>query len=361
MTGKERISRILKRQPVDRIGVFEHFWGDTLKVWQDQGHIATDENLQSHFGLDMNTCWSFNYIADLDWTNEVVEETEETITERDGNGALLRRHKLHEATPEHVGFHVTDRTAWEADIRPKIKADLDARRLKRDEYKKIRQQAADQDLFFCASGVNVFEAIHPVCGHENMLMGMALDPEWVLDMAMTYADLIINMHEELFALEGEPDGVWFYEDMGFKGRPFMSPDMYRELIMPAHKKTIDYFHSRNLPVIMHSCGFVEPLLPHMVEAGIDCLQVMEVKAGMDPLRIKKNFGTKIALCGGMDARNLVANDVPAINAELQEKIPELMKGSGYILHSDHSVPTTTEYETYKSFVREGKRLGTYTD
>ena len=49
MTGKERIKRILKRQPVDRIGLFEHFWGDTQKKWQDEGHIKAGEDLATHF------------------------------------------------------------------------------------------------------------------------------------------------------------------------------------------------------------------------------------------------------------------------------------------------------------------------
>ena len=80
---------------------------------------------------------------------------------------------------------------------------------------------------------------------------------------------------------------------------------------------------------------------------------------MDPLRIKKNFGDRIALCGGMDARNLVANDLEAIRTELAEKIPALSENSGYILHSDHSIPTTTDYETYRFFVDEGLRLGTF--
>ena len=139
----------------------------------------------------------------------------------------------------------------------------------------------------------------------------------------------------------------------------MSPDMYKELIFPAHKRTVDYAHSLGLPVIMHSCGFIEPLLPHVVEAGIDCLQVIEVKAGMDPLRIHQNFGDQIVLCGGMDARNLVANDRDAIKRELNEKIPVLKENSGYILHSDHSIPTDCDYETYRFFVDEGRRLGTY--
>jgi len=357
MTGVERIGNILRRRPVDRIGLFEHFWGDTLQKWQAQGHISEDEDLDTHFGFDMSLCWPFNMVADLDFEPEVLEETEETIVTRDGNGAVLRRHKLHSSTPEHIDFAVKEGRAWEERVKPKLRPER--RRVNFEAYRSAKEAARQQDRFFCWSGVNVFELMHPVCGHEYMLMGMALDPDWVRDMAATYADLTVALLEILFAEEGQPDGIWFYEDMGFKQRPFMSPEMYRELIQPAHEKTIGYAHSLGLPVIMHSCGFIEPLLPHVVEAGIDCLQVIEVKAGMDLLRIKENFGDRIALFGGMDARNLVANDLEGIRRELEEKIPVVKEDFGYILHSDHSIPTTTEYETYRFFVDEGLRLGTY--
>ena len=76
-----------------------------------------------------------------------------------------------------------------------------------------------------------------------------------------------------------------YEDMGFKGRPFMSPTMYQEIIQPGHNLTIGYAHSLGLPVIVHSCGMVESLVPGLIEAGMDCLQVIEVKAGMDLLKL----------------------------------------------------------------------------
>jgi uroporphyrinogen decarboxylase len=356
MTGRERIGRILKRQPVDRIGLFEHFWGDTRKRWQAQGHVRENENLADHFGFDLATSWSFNLVADLDFVPVVIEETAETKLVRDGNGALLRRHKLHDATPEHVDFAVKERAAWEERIKPLL-VKFDRRRINFEGYRRDRAAAAAANRFFCWSGVNVFELMHPVCGHEYMLMGMALDPDWVRDMANTYADLSIALLETLFAEAGRPDGAWFYEDMGFKERPFMSPAMYREIIQPAHAKTIAFCHSQGLPVIMHSCGFVEPLLPGMIEAGVDCLQVIEVKAGMDPLRIHRTFGDRLSLCGGMDARNLVANDRDAIRRELAAKIPVLKQNHGYILHSDHSIPDTCDYETYRFFVDEGLRLG----
>ena len=123
LTGVERIGNILKRKPVDRIGLFEHFWGDTYKKWHNEGHFKDDENLADHFGFDMEMCWPFNMVADLDFIPQVIEENERTILTRDGNGALLRRHKLHDATPEHVDFLVKERKNWEDHIKPLLKAD----------------------------------------------------------------------------------------------------------------------------------------------------------------------------------------------------------------------------------------------
>ncbi|TVQ28458.1 MAG: hypothetical protein EA382_01940 [Spirochaetaceae bacterium] len=357
MTSIERISRILKRQPVDRIGLFEHFWGDTRKKWAAEGHLRQDEDPHDHFGYDLQNCWPFSYVADLDFVPEVIEETEETILTRDGNGAMLRRHKLHDATPEHVGFAVTERSSWTELVKSKLTPDR--RRINFDAYRAARDAARRADRFFCWAGVNVFEQMHPVCGHEHMLVGMALDPDWVRDMARTYAELNIALQEILFAEEGLPDGIWFYEDMGFKQRPFMSPDMYREIIQPYHKMTIDHAKSLGLPVIMHSCGFVEPLIPGILEAGVDCLQVIEVKAGMDLVRIHRNYGDRLSLMGGIDVRTLYTNDRSDVDRELESKIPTVKQGYGYVVHSDHSIPDTVEYDTYRYFVNRALELGTY--
>ena len=360
LTSKERMARILKLQPVDRIGLYESFWGDTQKKWSDEGHVGSEESLQDHFGMDIRESWAFNMVADLDFEEEIVEETEETKLVRSGNGALLRWHKLHASTPEHVDFLVKERTAWEEHIRPHLtNADVYRRRINFEGYREVRAKCAREQLFFVWSGVNVFELMHPVCGHEYMLMGMALDPDWVRDMCAVYAELTIHLMEILFAEEGAPDGIWFYEDMGFKLKPFMSPAMYQEIIFPAHKRTFDYVHSQKMPIIIHSCGFVEPLVPGLIEAGMDCLQAMEVKAGMDLVELKKKYGDRIAFYGGMDIRALETNDKAIVEAELQKKLPVAMEGSGYILHSDHSIPDTVEYETYKYFVERGLKIGTY--
>ena len=139
----------------------------------------------------------------------------------------------------------------------------------------------------------------------------------------------------------------------------MSPTMYKQIVWPAHKKTFDYAHSIGCPVLVHSCGYVEPLVPDLIEAGMDCLQVMEVKAGMDLLKIKKQYGDRIALFGGVDIRMLETNDKAKVERELLSKLPAAMEGSGYILHTDHSVSTRVDYETLKYFQQRGLEIGTY--
>ncbi len=362
MTGKERIRKILNREKPDRIGLYEHFWGDTYNAWtggEDKtSQIKPGENFDDHFGFDLTLCGTNNLCADLDFQPYIVREDEDTYTAKDGNYATLRRHKKHDTTPEHIDFDIKCREDWDRLIKPKL---LDPasfrRRINFEGYKNVKAYAAQRERFFFWSGAHVFECMHPITGHENMLVAMIEDPDWVSDMCETYATLHLELQKILFEECGYPDGIWYYEDMGYKNSPFMSPAMYDQFIYPSHKATCDYAHSKGIPVVMHSCGFVEPLIPGMIRAGIDALQVIEVKAGMDLLRIYKNHGDKIALIGGIDVRCLYSNDRDVIDEELQKKIP-IVKNGGYVLHSDHSIPKTVRYETYKYFVEQGLKLGT---
>jgi len=360
LTSKERVARTLRRQSVDRIPAYESFWAETVQLWRDQGHLNPNEEPVDHFNLDIRSGGWLNMSAKMDYKEEVVEETAETKLVRNANGAVLRWWKHKAGTPEHVDFLVKDRQGWQEHIRPLLKDHSAYRkRIPFEAYRKARAAAASKDLFFVWAGINVFECMHPMCGHEHMLVGMALDPGWVRDMCEVYSDLIVDLMEILFAEEGRPDGIFFYEDMGFKQKPFMSPAMYKDLVWPAHRKTFQYARSLGLPVIVHSCGFVDALVPGLIEAGMDCLQAMEVKAGMDLVSLKARFGDRIAFMGGMDVRTMVANDRKAIQAELDRKLPAAMKGGGYCLFSDHSIPNQVQYDTYKFFLDRGREMGRY--
>lgn len=356
MSHKERFLGSLRREPVDLLPRGDGLWGDTARKYIQQGKLKEGEDHVSHFDMSWRGGGWINGIADLDFTEQIVEETPETKLVLNGNGAKLRWWKDRSGTPEHVDFAVKERAAWETMIRPRLLT-MDRRRIPFEGYRKAKQAAAEEQRAFVWSGVAPFEQMHPVCGHEHMLVGMALDPDWIKDMVMTYADFTIRHLEVLFAEEGKPDAMWFYEDMGFKERPFMSPAMYEELVMPGHRRLFDYSHSLGLKVIVHSCGFVEPLVPGMVKAGMDCLQAMEVKAGMDMLRIAKAFGNRLTFCGNLDIRIVATNDRKKIDEELERKIlPVLKMGGGFIVHSDHSIPPDVEHDTLQYFFDTGSQM-----
>jgi uroporphyrinogen decarboxylase len=359
MNSKERVLNILERKPVDRAAFFESLWPETDARWRKEGHFKSpDQSSADLFGMDMEMSWSFSCVANLDFKDVVVEEDSESILTRNGNGALLRNWKNKSGTPEHVDFLVKDQAGWEEHAKPFLKPER--RRISFEGYRDVKKRAAKKNVFFAWSGVNVFEQMHPVCGHEYLLMGMALDPDWVKDMTRTYADLTIALWEMLFAEEGLPDGIFFYEDMGFKGKPFMSPAMYRELIQPAHARTIGWAHQRGLRVIVHSCGFVEPLVPGMIAAGMDMLQAMEVKAGVDMVRINREYGRQIGFMGNIDIREVISNDRRRIDAELSKKILPLMATrTPYILSSDHSTPPDVDFDSFIYFRDRGLELATY--
>jgi uroporphyrinogen decarboxylase len=369
LTSKERIARVLDHQPVDRIGLFEVFWRETAKRWSDEGHFKEPAMVSDHFGLDLRRsngeitppyATLLNMVADLDCGECIIEEDEQMKLTRDGNGALLRWHKGHSGAPEHVDFLIKQRANWEEHIRPKLSdKSLYERRINFDLYRKGRDQCNRDGRFFTCGVVGAFDQMSPVCGHEHLLMGMALDPDWIREMCKLYVDVTLDLMEILFERERLPDGVWVWDDLGFKQRPFFSPAAYKELIFPGHKRLFDFAHSHNLKIILHADGLVESLIPGLLEAGLDCLQPVEVKAGMDLVKLKKIYGDRLSFIGGMDARELISNDLGRVRKELESKLPAAMTGSGYILQVDHSVSNQVNYETYKFFVEEGLRIGSY--
>lgn len=356
MTHRERFLGALNRELVDRLPYGDGLWGETRQKYIDEGKVGADEDLCRHFDMSWRSGGGIQPVADMDFEERIIDETEETKLVLSGNGAQLRWWKNKSGTPEHVDFAVKERSAWETLIKPHL-LDVDRRRIPFDKYRETKTLAAAEERAFTWNGLAPFEQMHPVCGHEHMLVGMALDPDWVRDMVMTFADFTIMHLETLFAEEGKPDAMWFFEDMGFKERPFMSPAMYEEILMPGHRRLFDYSHSIGSKVIVHSCGYVEPLVPGLVNAGMDCLQAMEVKAGMDLRNLLKDFGDRLSFCGNLDIRIVAGNDRRSIDEELARKIlPVLDAGSGFIVHSDHSIPPEVEHDTLEYFFQRGSRV-----
>jgi uroporphyrinogen decarboxylase len=145
--------------------------------------------------------------------------------------------------------------------------------------------------------------------------------------------------------------------MGYKGTPFFSPAMYREMVQPFHKRAVEWAHNRGIYARLHSCGNIMSLLPDILDTGVDALNPLEVKAGMDAVKIKKELGDKLVLHGGINAVNW--SNIDAIMAEIEEKVPVLKENGGYIFASDHSIPNDVSLENMKRIVEKVKQVGSY--
>jgi uroporphyrinogen decarboxylase len=114
-----------------------------------------------------------------------------------------------------------------------------------------------------------------------------------------------------------------------------------------------------MPVIYHTDGDFRPILPSLIEIGVDCFQPLEAKAHMDLRELKPKYGDKVALMGNIDVMVLITNDRDKIEAEVAGKIPMAKKAGGYIYHSDHSIPPMVTWETYQFLMSLVERYGNY--
>jgi uroporphyrinogen decarboxylase len=286
---------------------------------------------------------------------KLVEETEEYKIEIDANGATRKNWKNATSTPECIDFMIKDKKIWEqySPNYKKMEGRIDPKQI--DIYRRKKEEG----YFICHSGALGYDKTQAIVGSERLLMAMALEPDWVKDMFSASAEILIRTAEAMMSQGYQFDGVFLYDDLGYRNASLFSPEMYKKLLLPAHKRACDFFHSKNLKVILHSCGCVKGLIPYLIEAGFNCLQPLEVKAGMDLVELKKKYGKKLSFMGGIDVRKMSNPDPRVIEEEIKAKIGFAKKGGGYIYHSDHSVPDDISLSQYQRVLELVKTYGAY--
>jgi len=178
-------------------------------------------------------------------------------------------------------------------------------------------------------------------------------------MVMTLAELIIVTAELMMNNGFKFDGAYLSNDMGYRNGLLFSPDSYRKTHYEADRLLYGYFHSKGLKTILHSCGNVTELVPLLIEVGLDCLQPLEVKAGMDVITLKEKYGDKIAFMGNIDVRLMADEDPAKIEEEIKKKFEVAKRNGGYIYHSDHSIPNNVSFQHYCRVMELVKKYGVY--
>lgn len=352
MQSRDRIYNSIARLPVDRVGVFESFWWETEAEWHRQG-LPEDVPAEEFFDLDAGMFWfdqSFQLPA-----RTLAEDAESKVV-TDEWGTSQQVFKTQQSTPGHLGFAIQTREQWEDEYKPRLAyhgdridwAALEAR------YRHLR----DGGKYTILSMLDPFECTWHKVGPERQFMLMVEDPAWLCDMFEADTALLEAAFEDLCARGFTPDCLWIYGDIAYNKGPFFSPEMYRQLLMPFHRRYCALAKRHGCQVVYHSDGDARQMIPHLIAAGIDALHPMEVKAGMNVLELKQQYGDQIAFIGNIDARLFQANDREGLEAEIQQKVPAAMAGSGYVFHSDHSIPPGTRLDTYRFGLSLAMETGT---
>ena len=251
---------------------------------------------------------------------------------------------------------VKTRADWEEH---KHRLAWDSSRIDVEAVQKAIDDAEAKGLWLSFNGAFGYDRVQSLIGSERLLMAMAEDPEWVQDMFDTAAGLFCAALDEAISLGLKFDGCFVYDDMGYRNATMFSPAMFRRFEFANHKKVYDCGWSHGLPCILHSCGNVNAFVPGLIEAGLACLQPLEVKAQMDLVQLKRDYGEKLAFMGGIDVRKMAMADPGPIEEEIATKISAAKVGGGYIYHSDHSVPDNVSFPNYVRVMELVKKYGAY--
>ncbi len=375
MTSRERVARTLARRPHDRVPIFDWWWKETEAAYLRE---INDPRIAAEFvspGVDAArvarrgeglTLWEYfdMDLLQVGWPDQrlrmvdpqIIEESDEWVVQRDGNEATMRWWKHRMGTPEHLGFGIDSPDKWRA-VRGLLTPSRE--RMRWAEFLPKYRRARRDDRFVCFTTVEIIECVKDSLGHERMLRAMIKQPDWLHDVFDTYTRFLIGMFELAHENGLACDGAFVYGDVAYKNGPFMSPRHYREFVYPYHMRLFNAFHQRGMPVIFHSDGDIRLILDDLIAAGVDCINPLESRAGMDLRELAPRYGDRLGFCGNIDVTVLATNDREAILGELTSKLGAAMPFNGCFYHSDHSIPPGVSLDTYRFVLDQVRRLGRY--
>lgn len=184
-------------------------------------------------------------------------------------------------------------------------------------------------------------------GMELAYMDLALNPELVHHcLDQLFAFCYENTQRIYEQIPGQVTLSYIAEDFGGQQSLLFSSAMIREFFIPRMKRMIDLAHQAGAYAFFHSDGAIKPIIPDMIDAGIDILNPIQWRcAGMDRAELKAAFGDKIVFHGGMDnQQTLPFGAVDDVRKEVVENIEILGKDGGYILAPCHNIQVITPPE-----------------
>jgi len=259
----------------------------------------------------------------------------------------------HRKAPGHNYYDVVEHPLAEAEIN-----DLEKMQMPNPDdpvmYTGLRDRAKamhdeGEYAIFADFGVpGFFETCQKLRGYEQFATDLILEEEFVRALF----DRLLELQKRFFKNYLEVAGgyahiIGYADDLGMQDRPQISPELYREMIMPYHKEIFTYIHNIcDIKICLHNCGAVESLIDSLIEAGVDILNPVQLSAaGMDAELLKEKYGKRIVFWGGIDEQSLLSRATPEKVASETKRIRSILgAGGGYIAAVSHNIQKVTPLE-----------------
>ena len=370
-THREYLATILRGKSSPWIPNYElGCWGHTVERWLKEGwpedcsHLGRCDMFEGepHLKLDRRAFLRLDMGMHPGFEYQVLEETDRYVIARHGSGIVTKA--LKEGTVRgtrmsmdtYLDHPVKDRATW-ADVKRRY----NARALWRypfwfDEWARIWRER-DYPVVLMGNGTfGLYSQLRSWAGTEGISMLFYDDPALVEEMLEFATEFFLELIEPVLQSGVQFDYFNFFEDCAGKGSCLYGPQTYRRFFKRHYERIIRRLNAAGIASIWLDCdGTPTPLVGCWMDSGINCLWPLEQASGMDPREIRRQFGPKLVLAGGIDKRELTKGRA-AIRRELEAKIPPLLEQGGYIPHIDHTFPPDISYDNMMYYMELKRKL-----
>ena len=283
---------------------------------------------------------------------EIIEETATHRVERDFMGRTMKLDKRTATIPLPLDFPVKTMDDW-----LKLKHHYVYRddRINWDRVAAAKQ--AQQDGKLVLAGIpGAFDTVRQLMGEENGCMAYYLEPELVADIMATLTDTTTRVLQQL-CQKLTVDQLSVHEDFAGKSGPLIGPVQIAEHMQPYYLNAWNIVREAGGRIFQQdSDGNINPVVVALLDCGLTCLYPMEPAAGMDIVALRKQYGKRIVMSGGID-KHALRHGHAAIDRELEYKLQPLMRDTGGMVFGlDHRITNGTPLEAYRYYVKRGREL-----
>ncbi len=205
----------------------------------------------------------------------------------------------------------------------------------------IRQEAAQHQGQYAILGGDwspFFHDLIDLLGMDVFFFKMYDDPELVDTILAYVVDYYAEVTQRIFDQAADLIDIFFIgNDFGGQTGPLMGEKLFRRFVLPHLKRLVDLGHDYDLKVMLHCCGGFYPLIPLMIEIGLDGLQALQPSArDMAPAKLKADFGGKIVMNGCIDTQYVLIEGTPGLTRiKTRDVLEIMMPGGGYVASPSH--------------------------